>query len=126
MRKAVVLMLGLGWSGCMDQPDSVQDPPHIVVSQSSCGESMQGRHMLGQPDTLTATLPGHNFASVQAASPNFSGVSVSVSGGELVASDRTGVLFSGASTSFIGMRLKFQSGDELEIRGVTKEDYGAS
>jgi|GEM_PF-3015327 len=128
MKKAVALMLVvLGGTGCTVEPGSDLTPRNPVTSKGmSCGESLQGRNMLGAPDQLTANMPGHRYASVQTAASNRSGVSVSVVDGNLVASDSTGVLYSGASASFVGMRLKTQVGGELEITGVTQESYGAS
>jgi ADYC domain len=126
MKTVAVLLIALG--ACVAAPVTddvpVPDDPHDA---HSAGETCQGRNMLGAaPDALTADMPGHNFGSVQALSSNTPGVSVSVVGGNLVARNSAGVLFSGASTRFIGMRLKTQAGPELEITGVSTLSSGAA
>lgn len=123
MTRVVGLLFALGACIGDQSTGDLTVPPH---DRHSAGESCQGRRMLGAPDTLTADLPGHNYASVQAASSNPPTVLVSVTGGDLVARNGTGVLYSGASTHFVGMRLKTQAGVELEITGVTAETFGAS
>jgi hypothetical protein len=119
------LLVALG--GCVVGADTAEDPPLIGPRDNyTAGESCQGRRLLGlTPDQLSP--PGLKFVSFMTESSNRPGVFVSVSGADLVAKDIKGtVLYSGKSTSFVGMRLRAPAGGEVEIAGVSTQSYGAS